>query len=111
MVGGVNEKMRTETMRPVDIGVDAQGIGSIYKLEQVDAVGPGALKVEAAIHLVLAANGLVESRLHHVLMAVIEHWHLVVIERIASNVGQREEREQRLRLGTYRHLVVRKWQA
>ena len=81
VVAGIEEQMLVEAVRPVDVGVDAERVGRVDETEQVHASGPRALQVKAAIELVLAAKRLVEPRLHHVLMGVVESGHLIVVER------------------------------
>ncbi len=98
-------------MRPVDVGVDAQSVSLIDKAEEVGDAAPGALKVEGAVELVSAAKCLVQARQERVLMGAVENRHLVVIERVAVNVRQGIELQQRLRLGADRDDIAGKRQA
>src|SRR5271169_5711379 len=98
--------MLAEAVRPVDVGVEAEGVGRVDEAEEIHAACSRALEVEAAVELVLAANRLIEPRLHHVLMAVAERGRLVIVKRIASDVGGGIEPEKCLSLRADRYLVV-----
>src|SRR4051812_42892387 len=99
--------MRVQTMRPVDVRVQTQSVGNIDKTEQVLAVCANALEIEGPVNLVTFANRLVHSRLKNVLVAAVENRNLKVIERIAGDVRQRIQFEQRRGLRTDWHLIVR----
>ncbi len=110
MIARVQKEMLAEAVRPVDVGVDPESIGRIGETEQIGVAGPGALEVEAPIEFVFAADCLVQARLQRILMAAVENRHLVVIERIAGNVGQRIELQQGLRLRADRDHIAGKGQ-
>ena len=84
--------MLVESVRPIDICIDAQRIGRVHKAEKVLVAGPCALQVEGSVELVLAAERLVQAQLHHVLMAAAEHGRLVVVARRAGNIRHGVER-------------------
>ena len=81
VIAAKEEEALVEAMRPVDVGVDAQSVGLIDEAEQIAIAGPRALKVEAPIELVPAAERLVQARKKRILMAAVENGYLVVVKR------------------------------
>ena len=106
-VTGEEEQIRLDAVRPVDVAVDAERAGLIDKAEQVHVVGSRALKRKPSIELVLSPEGLIQMGLQRILVRIGHHRRLIVIACHISDVGQRIELQQRLRLRTDRNLIIR----
>jgi hypothetical protein len=78
--------MLVESMRPVDVGIQRQGIRGIDKLKQVHRIGPRTQQVECSIELIPAPQRLVGARLQRVLVGAVQHRDLEIVERIAAHI-------------------------
>src|SRR5579863_1479825 len=56
VVCSIEEEMLIKAVRPVDVGVEAQRVGGVNKVEKVNTVGAGALEVEVSPELVSLAQ-------------------------------------------------------
>ena len=63
MIACVDKEMLAETVRPVDVRIDAESIGRIGETEQVGVACPCALEIEVSVEFVFAAERLVQPRL------------------------------------------------
>ncbi len=53
--------MLIQTMRPVDVGVEAERVGGVDKVEEIDSIGADTLEIEIAVELVALAERFVEA--------------------------------------------------
>ena len=81
-------------MVEVDGEVHTEVGGGIFEGEEVGVAGADALQGEVAIEVVAAGDAFVEAGLEGVNVGGVGNGELVVVERVASDVGERVKREE-----------------
>ena len=84
-------------MLPIDLAVEAQGVGGVDEPEETGGICADALERDLAIQLVFAAHGLIEADLHRILVRSVQHRDLVVVLRVSHEIGEGIEAQKILR--------------
>src|SRR5512133_2556795 len=95
LIANCHEPLIRDSAQPISVGIDSECAGTVQKTEYIRVSGAHALQPKAAVDLVIASDGSVETRLQSILVRSTDDRNFVVVARIPGNIRQWEQLQQR----------------